>query len=146
MQNIRAFLESREKSRRKVKLRPPHTVPSNNNGPIFFFFVMASQNGRVWFCYKIKICFVIKSLVGNRGSDVVSEPDTILLARHSRKRDCSVTVLGGWEAFNLGIARQENVYPRAFPFQLFQSTEILACDWLRVNLSVKITDKMFHET
>ena len=33
-----------------------------------------------------------------------------------------------------------------FHQQMIEITEILASDWLRANLSVKITDKMLHET
>ena len=33
-----------------------------------------------------------------------------------------------------------------FQRQMLKATEILASDWLRANLTVKITDKMLHET
>ena len=33
-----------------------------------------------------------------------------------------------------------------FHRQMLKATEILAFDWLRANLSEKITDKMLHET
>ena len=32
-----------------------------------------------------------------------------------------------------------------FHRQMLEATEILSSDWLRANLSVKITDKMLHE-